>query len=130
MKTILNCKSQQGFTLIELMIVIVIIAILVAIAFPSYQDSVRKSRRADAEKSLVQTANEMERFYTEKNTYVGATWPANVTSDFYTFSITVQSASAYTLQADPAGTAQAADSCGILTLTHTGVKGAATTGCW
>jgi prepilin-type N-terminal cleavage/methylation domain-containing protein len=44
-------KNQNGFTLIEVMIVVVIVAILAAIAIPSYQDSIRKTRRADAKEA-------------------------------------------------------------------------------
>jgi type IV pilus assembly protein PilE len=58
-----------GFTLIELMIVLAIVAILAAIAYPSYQDSVRKSRRADARAVLVEAAQWMERYFTVNNRY-------------------------------------------------------------
>ena len=63
-------KRQRGFTLIELMVTVAIIAILAAIAYPSYMDSVRKSRRTDAKNALTQAMANMERFYTENNTYV------------------------------------------------------------
>jgi type IV pilus assembly protein PilE len=59
----------KGFTLIELVIVVAIVAILATIAYPSYQDSVRKSRRADAKGVLMEAAQWMERFYTENNRY-------------------------------------------------------------
>lgn len=121
-------SSQKGFTLIELMIVIAIVGIISAIAYPSYQDSVRKARRGDAEAGLVEAANNMERFYTENNTYIGATWPANITSDFYDLTISAQSISAFTLQAAPTG-AQLSDSCGTLTISSTGAKTPAIA-CW
>ena len=57
-------KSVKGFTLIELMIVMAVIGILAAIAFPSYQDSVRKARRADAYESLLDCAAAQSRFFT------------------------------------------------------------------
>lgn len=62
-------KSSGGFTLIELMIVVVIVAILAAITFPAYRNSVIKTRRSDAKVALTQAANQQERFFTECNWY-------------------------------------------------------------
>ena len=59
----------RGFTLVELLIVVAIIGILAAIVYPSYQDSVRKSRRADAKAVMAEAAQFMERFYTENFCY-------------------------------------------------------------
>lgn len=58
-----------GFTLLELMIVVAIVAVLAGIAYPSYQDSIRKARRADAKAALLEAAGRQERFYTENNQY-------------------------------------------------------------
>lgn len=60
---------RNGFTLIELMIVVVIIGILAAIAYPSYQNYSRSTRRSDAQTALLQVANQQERFFTECNWY-------------------------------------------------------------
>jgi type IV pilus assembly protein PilE len=62
-------KNQKGFTLIEVMIVVVIVAILAAIAVPSYQDSIRKTRRADAKEALTRIAALQERFFFTNNRY-------------------------------------------------------------
>jgi type IV pilus assembly protein PilE len=132
--------EQRGFTLIELMITVAIVGILAAIAIPSYQESVRKSRRADAEGNLMGLANALERKYTENNNYCdqadasGAntcgdgtkndTGPTALQADttYYTYRITAATDSTYTLTATPRN-AQASDKCGNLTLDHIGNKG-------
>ena len=130
---------QNGFTLIELMIVVAIVGILAAIAIPSYQESMRQSRRADGKAALMGLANAMERYFTVNNKYTSAGTvgtppntgvPASTvytvdsgTAQYYTITITAADASSYTLQAEPkTGSAQADDKCGNLTLTSTGVK--------
>ena len=59
--------QARGFTLIELMIVIAVIAVLTALAYPAYQDQVRKSRRAQAKADLVEYAQGAERYFTANN---------------------------------------------------------------
>ncbi len=65
-------KKSFGFTLIELMIVIAIIGILAAIAYPSFQGAIIKSHRTDAMGDLISLQSAMERHYTINNTYEGA----------------------------------------------------------
>lgn len=64
-----NRTFQQGLTLIELMIVIVIVSILAAVAIPSYDNSVRKSRRAEAQSVLTSVMQQQERFFMNNMTY-------------------------------------------------------------
>jgi len=123
-----------GFTLIELMIVLAIIAILVAITFPSYQDSVRKARRTDAQADLIMLSTFMEQYYTENSTYIGATLPVSSISDYYTYSLPVQTATSYTVQSTPTGN-QTNDLCGTMTISSTNVKtatygGSLVNDCW
>ncbi len=65
----MNLRRWSGFTLIELMIVVVVISILVAVAYPSYQDHVRKSKRTEGKSALLRAAQVQERFFTDQNRY-------------------------------------------------------------
>lgn len=124
-----GARSIRGFTLIELMVVVAIIGILVGIAVPTYQDSVRKSRRGQAKADLAEVAQAMERFYTVNNTYVGAnladiamTQSPKVGDPRYTISLSgATTASTFVLRAQPVG-GQVGDKCGTLTLSNTGAK--------
>lgn len=121
--------KTRGFTLIELMITVAVIGILAAIAYPSYLESVMKSRRADAKSALLDAAQSMEKYYTENSKYTGAAvgtvFPASSTDGYYTLSFSVAaSAAAYTLQAAPTTNGhQNNDKCGNFTLSSIGVKG-------
>ncbi len=125
---------QKGFSLIELMIVLAVVAILAAIAYPSYQDQMNKSRRTDGQAFLLEMATLMEHYYTENNSYAGAT-VTNIggggtsREGYYAVTITNLSGSTWTLNAAPIG-AQATDTCGTLTLTHTNIKGPTPDTCW
>ncbi len=123
---------SRGITLIELMIVVAIVGILASIAYPSYRDQVRASKRADATGALMGLAGGMERFFTENGTYAGATAagvyfdqsPIDGGTPAYNLAVTASSATTYTITATPIGD-QAGDKCSNLTLTNTGVKGIA-----
>ncbi|MCG7601897.1 type IV pilin protein [Halomonas sp. McH1-25] len=115
---------EGGFTLIELMIVVVIIGILAAIAYPSYTRYVQESRRTDAQAMLVEIAGQLERCYTTQNSYQGGACPSGELSSeerYYTVKI-VSSAAQYTLTASPQN-AQLGDACGNFTLDQTGARG-------
>jgi len=129
MKTMQSMKkscSIRGFTLIEVMIVLAIVAILVAIAVPSYQQYVVSARRSDASIALTTAAQALERCSINSNNVYTACGQADYTSSegYYTIS-TVAAAKTFTITATPiAGQPQAADSqCTTLTLTNTGLKG-------
>ncbi|MCY1278731.1 hypothetical protein D9M69_540320 [compost metagenome] len=116
---------SRGFTLIELMIVVAVIAILAGIAYPSYQGYVRRTACEDAKGVLMGAANLMERFRAQNNTYAGAALdpydqsPVDGAQQF-TIAITASNATSYTLTATP--TALLEDR-GTFTLTSAGVRG-------
>ena len=135
-------RSQHGFTLIELMIVIGIIGIISAIAYPSYQESVAKSRRADAQRALMEAEQFMRRYYSAKDTFKGTYLPAGIqvspragsgdaAYDIQLFEddtvvgtadddLTTEETT-FTLRATRTGS-MANDRCGDLQVTNTGVK--------
>lgn len=103
----LRQNRHGGFTLIELMIVVAVVAILSAIAFPSYQSFVLKGRRAEARTALLELMQQQERFMTQRGTYqdfsttaAGVTTPASAATTFKTFTGDNGTAPAYRLSAD------------------------------
>lgn len=64
-------RAVQGFTLMELMVVVAVVGILAALAYPSYSESVRKGRRAQARAALAELLQQQERFLTQRNCYLG-----------------------------------------------------------
>lgn len=117
-----------GFTLIELMITVAVVAILAAIAYPSYQEQIRKSRRAQAKADLVEYAQMAERWHTVNNSYATFALPVDQSprepgaTAHYALAITAQDATTFSIQATPQGR-QEVDRCGTLTLNQAGVKG-------
>ena len=131
-----NHGFTSGFTLIELMIVVAIIAILSAIAYPAYMDYLIKSRRVAAASCLQEHAQFMERYYTTRLTYVGAPGPAcdPALAGFYNVGFSgVPAARTFLVQAAPTGR-QPDASCGTLTINAQGVRTENGTGsvatCW
>lgn len=114
--------KNKGFTLIELMVVVAIVGILASIALPAYNESVRKSKRAEAAAAMANLALRFERCFTESNSYTGTNCPAegdqNTENDYYTVTV-ARGATTYTLSADPDFTD---DRCGIMGLDETGQK--------
>ncbi len=147
--------TNSGFSLIELLMAVAIVGILAAIAYPSYQDSLTKSRRADAKAALSAAVMAQEKWYFQFNGYaddvddVGGDGSNTLLSPegYYSLAINNNSGTGtcvgggavryncFTLTASPvAGGAQASDSkCTSFSITHTGVKsatGSNSSVCW
>jgi type IV pilus assembly protein PilE len=138
MKTKADFNKLKGFTLIELMIAVVIVAILAAVALPAYQNHVQRTNRAVAKAILLENAQFMEQFFTVNNKYTTAVLPFTQSPKTgvalqYAISLNPVANAAFTLQAVPTGT-MTGDVCGTLTLTNTGVQGQGpggdVAGCW
>jgi type IV pilus assembly protein PilE len=143
----LRTGRSSGFTLIECMIVVAIIAILSAIAYPTYLEHLRKGRRIEAKTALLDLASRQERYFTTNNLYTatperlgygGTTFPIDVVSGghpHYRLSLTVGSpATSYSASATPVG-GQVQDRCGTFTIDQLGVHGntdntESTSKCW
>lgn len=143
---------QPGFTLIELMLVIVVIGILIKIAIPTYTASVQSSRRTDAKTALLDLASREEKFYSVNNQYTAdaaalysssASFPLDVQSGdraYYAIqaptvtAASASSAASFSAQANRiSGTSQENDACGDFIITNTGVTGNVnntTNACW
>ena len=124
----IRSRPSLGFTLIELMIVVAIVAILAAIALPSYNESVRRGRRAEAQTQILQAAQFLERRYTTDGNY-GTTLPTDLSQSpssgtaYYTIALVTNAPtnSTFTLTATP-GTNMSGDKCGSFVLVNTGAK--------
>lgn len=120
------------------MIVVAIIAMITAIAVPSYQNSIRKTNRADGMTAMLDTQQRLERCMTTYGAYNHASCPVSGSAivtpkGHYTITL-ARTASTYTITATPESLTQLADaSCDVLTLDNTGKKGASGTTpakCW
>lgn len=127
--------KAQGFSLIEIMIVVTVVGILSAITIPAYGSYVKKSRRSEATTALLDTQRAYESYFLQNSTYLGANTSVTLpTTTNYTYSASNITATTYTLTATvKAGSSQVNDLQGAVTCTplivdHLGNKSPAD--CW
>jgi type IV pilus assembly protein PilE len=121
-----NKISRKGFSLVELMIVLGIIAIMVALALPSYQRYVRKANRGEAMQLLLNYANNQEIWRANAPEYATDLQLALPSHTKYDFDLTVRTATEYivtaTAQDDQAKDEEQGDPCTVLSLTQANAK--------
>ena len=136
-KSLFTVPSAKGFTLIELMVVVIIVAILAAIAIPGYTSQIRKSRRTEARSALLDAAAREERFFATNNFYTVATsdlgygagpWPVKVGNSYYQLNagactIVNTHCTDYTLTATAINSQVKDTACATFTLSQTGSQG-------
>lgn len=141
-------RQAAGFTLMEVMIVVIVVAILAGIGLPLYQDAMRKARRADARESLMEAASRQEQYMLDRSTYTANMQDLGYDADpmiseeqhysidrVATDSCAIDSQTCYVLQATPrASSPQIEDTrCETFTLESTGAQtatGSDAENCW
>ena len=137
-------RNMKGFTLIEVMVVVAIIGILTAVAYPSYLNQILKTKRATANTSILECASILERRFTLGNSYgadadAATAACANVDNDDYALTVTVGNvqngrSNEFDITATPGASLDRDLDCRTLTYSHLGVKGSTGTGgnvvCW
>jgi prepilin-type N-terminal cleavage/methylation domain len=136
MKT--SIRRIAGFSMVELMIVVVIIAILAAIAIPSYRQYVLRGHRTDATRALQDLASRQESYFFSNNKYTNALTDlgasTSVAGNYFTVAIPSASSTDYTITATAQGTQTQDTACTAFSLTRAGVQTSSGTGaadtCW
>lgn len=149
--TVVRGRRIRGFTLVELMAVVLIASILLAIAVPLYMSQVRKGRRTDAKTAVMDLAGREERMFSTTNAYStdptqlgyaavgsGATFPQIVGSGYYNITVVAPTPTTFTITSTAISADQLKDtSCFSFSVTQTGQQSSLTAGgvvttstCW
>ena len=132
-------KKMRGITLLELMIVVMIVGVLAAIAYPNYRDAAARAKRNEAKAALLQIATNQERFYLNNNTYTNdmtqlgfdASDDWVTESGTYTVDVSGADSQTYTATADYNPTDNEANKCGQFVLDARGTRSSTPyTDCW
>lgn len=117
-------EKNKGFTLVELMVTVMIVAVLASFALPAFNDYTKKARWAEARAALIQASMNMEREFSTNNIYSGAsagvTFQSQSDSKSYTLSFKDLEDHSFTIIATPA---RADSECGTFSLTQASEKG-------
>ena len=131
-------KRQNGFTLVELMIVVAIVGILASVVYPSYTGFILRSDRTEAQRELIRFANLQEQLFVDRRSYsnlmtdLGELLDPYVTpSDNYSITATIaNNGTTYVLTATAVGSQLRDTDCPTLTINEVGQQGALSPQCW
>lgn len=129
-------KFSKGYTLIEVMIALTLVAIVLSLAVPSYRNYVVRAGRTEAMESLLAAATCQERIYTHTNAYDQDACEGNTSNNKYTITVATSNGNQSFVATATPQAAQAEDDCGSLTINQAGAKTAAGEGgsfnrtCW
>lgn len=123
----LKGSNRKGFTIVELMIALIVVAILVALAYPSYTQYVRKAKRGEAQQLLMNWSVNQEIYRSNNPTYANKTQMAPPSHEHYGFdTVGTPDASSYELEAqasgDQANDTEDGESCASMTIDQNGAK--------
>jgi type IV pilus assembly protein PilE len=136
MRTRRHCRTPQGFTLIEAVVVMAVAAILAAVAIPNYSEYVMRSHRSAVQSFISDVASRQSQFFVDRRSYAATVAALNMTPPAevaarYAIAIAVVAGppAGFQVSATPTGS-QATDRCGQLTIDQAGNRTAVTTRCW
>ena len=130
-----NGQMHRGWTLVELLVAVTVLAILMSLALPAYNAQILKSRRADGQALLYEVAQRQQQFFTSNNQFTetigtgGLELSGNSQDGYYTLSVSRPTTTTYTLTATAVAPQTADTSCGNFSLTSLNVKGCTAAEC-